>query len=459
VSDRGGIRWLDGDRRTALGALRRGRGAPACAATPLETEERRDALAEIVGATVERNRYGEFLRVRRWLTGPGPCRFPEALQRVVRAPLEAGDLAEPERWLFLDTETTGLSGGTGTCAFLVGLAWWEAGGLAIEQLFLRDYAEEHAVLLALAERLEERPVLVTYNGKSFDWPLLETRFRLTRQIEPAPPRLHIDLLHPARQLWRLEWGTARLGELERLVLGIDRGPDLPSALIPEIYFDYLRGASAEPLVAVFRHNQGDLSSLAALAGHIAELAHSPERASPLEQYGLSRIFERRGDRPGARRVYEMAIEAGLPASLGRAARRRLARLARRDGELELAHSLWRELAEEESVTGEVSEEKETVESILEACEQLAIHYERRERNREEALEWTRHAAALLDGSGGVDRKFRCRWQQRLERRMGRLAGRRRGASNALLGKVMPCVSGAGAGSCGLERAKGKQSEY
>ena len=420
MSDHGGMRWLDRDRLTSVSALRRARGAPVRTAPSPDGDEHRDALAKMVGATIERNRYGEFLRARRWLAEPGPCQFPEALKLVLRPPFEAGDLAEPGRWLFLDTETTGISGGTGTCAFLVGLAWWEDGGLALEQLFLRDYAEEHAVLLALAERLEERPVLVTYNGKSFDWPLLETRFRLTRQIEPAPPRLHIDLLHPARQLWRLEWGTARLSELERLVLGIDRGPDLLSALIPEIYFDYLRGGNGEPLAAVFRHNQVDLTSLAALAGRIAELANSPESASPLEQYGLSRMFERRGDRSGARRIYEMAIEAGLPDSLGRTARRRLARLARRDGELDVAHSLWRALAEDDSAAVEACEEKEAVESILEACEQLAIHYERRERNRGEALEWTRHASVLLDGAAGLDRKFRRRWSERIERRMRRL---------------------------------------
>ena len=91
--------------------------------------------------------------------------------------------ADPTKWLFLDTETTGLAGGTGTYAFLIGLAWWESGGIQIEQLFMRDHDEEHSILLTLAERLKERPVLVTFNGKSFDWPLLQNRFRMTRQIE------------------------------------------------------------------------------------------------------------------------------------------------------------------------------------------------------------------------------------------------------------------------------------
>lgn len=420
--DGDGIRWLKRDRLAAVSALRRPQSAPVRAARTL-ADQGHDALAGIIGARVDSNHYGEFLRRRCWQAEPEPCEHPEALEAVLRPPLGPGDLGDPERWLFLDTETTGISGGTGTCAFLIGLAWWEDNGLAVEQLFLRDYHEEHAVLLALAERLEERPVLVTYNGKSFDWPLLETRFRLTRQIEAKQPGLHLDLLHPARQLWRLEWGTARLSELERLVLRIDRGPDIPSALIPEIYFDYLRGGEAEPLADVFRHNQSDLASLAALVVRVARLANSPESASPLEQYGLSRMIERRGDRAAARHVYQMAIQAGLPASLGRAARHRLARLARRDGDLGLAHSLWRGLADDEAVAGELFEEKEAVASALEACEQLAIHYEHRERNREEAFAWTRYAADLLDQAEGLERKFRRRWNERLTRRMERLKRR------------------------------------
>jgi uncharacterized protein YprB with RNaseH-like and TPR domain len=422
------MKWLERDRLAAVGALRRVR-APAFDQTP----GRRDDLAALVGAKVERNRYGEFLRVRKSLAGPEPCAHPEALGLVLRPVPEARDLKNPKRWLFLDTETTGLAGGTGTCAFLVGLAWWDSEGLQVEQLFLRDYDEEHAVLLALAERLAERPVLVTYNGKSFDWPLLETRFRLTRQIEPTPLRAHLDLLHPARQLWRLQLGTARLGELERLVLGIERGPDVLSALIPQLYFEYLRGASAAPLVPVFEHNQYDLAGLAALAGHVARLVHAPEGAEPLELYGLSRLLERRGEVTRARRVYEMAIEAGLPNSLGLAARRRLARLARRDGERDVAHTLWRELAEEDCAASPVEapgERREALEAILEACEQLAIHYEHRERDRGEAAEWTRRALSMLRQSTGIDRKVRERWNGRLELRLERL-GRRRGESGRL----------------------------
>src|SRR5260370_146521 len=119
-------------------------------------------------------------------------------------------------------------GGTGTYPFLVGLGWWEGGGLEVEQLFMREYSEERSVLAALAERLAERPVLVTFNGKSFDWPLLETRYRMTRSITPPVLRAHLDFLHPARNLWRLRLGSGGLSPPEPYLLGWGPG----AALLP-----------------------------------------------------------------------------------------------------------------------------------------------------------------------------------------------------------------------------------
>jgi uncharacterized protein len=118
---------------------------------------------------------------------------------------------------FLRHGTTGLAGGSGTYAFLVGIAWWDGGGLEIEQFFMREYSEERSLLFALRERMAERPVLVTFNGKSFDWPLLETRFSV------PTPRAHLDFLHPARNLWRLRLGSVRLSELETSRPGLGSG--------------------------------------------------------------------------------------------------------------------------------------------------------------------------------------------------------------------------------------------
>ncbi len=174
------------------------------------------------------------------------------------------------------------------------------------------------MLVALAERMAERRVLVTFNGKSFDWPLLETRYRMTRAIPPPVPRAHLDFLHPARNLWRLRLGSVRLAELERHVLGWKRGADVMSELIPQIYFDYLRGGPPEPLVPIFHHNQMDLRGLAALATHVVSLLADP--ASPgrdaLELFGVSRICERRGEAVRARGLYERSIASDAAAGGG-----------------------------------------------------------------------------------------------------------------------------------------------
>jgi hypothetical protein len=294
------------------------------------------------------------------------------------------EVADPKQWLFLDTETTGLSGGTGTYPFLIGLAWWEGNELKIEQLFMREYSEERSMLAAVAERLKERPVLVTFNGKSFDWPLLETRFRMTRTIAPPPVRAHLDFLHPARNLWRLRLGSVKLSQLERHVLGWDRGEDMSSGDIPRIYLDFVRGGNAEPLVPIFLHNQMDLRGLAGLGGRILSIFGDQDKPleDGLELYGLSRICERRGQTERARTTYEKSIGAALPAETDRVARASLAQLAKRDRDFDRARELW------ESMLGNSREG-------YEAYEQLAIYYEHEARNAQLALAVTRDALAQL----------------------------------------------------------------
>ena len=258
-------------------------------------------LATLLGATVCCNPHGEYLSLVSIHGEYAPCNAdPGALHLLMPNAPEEG--ADPKQWLFLDTETTGLSGGTGTYPFLIGLAWWQGSELMVEQLFMREFSEDRSMLAAVAERLKEHPVLVTFNGKSFDWPLLETRFRMTRAIAPPPLRAHLDFLHPARNLWRLRLGSVRLSQLERHVLGWDRGEDMNSADIPRIYLDFVRGGNPEPLVPVFLHNQMDLRGLAGLAGRILSIFGDQEKPleDGLELYGLSRICERRGQAERAR---------------------------------------------------------------------------------------------------------------------------------------------------------------
>lgn len=349
-----------------------------------------DPVSRLLGGGIARNHYGGHLAIRNWFSTPefAPP-SPVALDLLAQsrdiqlARRSRAALEDPEKWLFLDTETTGLAGGTGTYAFLVGLAWWDAGGLQVEQLFLRDFSEEHSLLYELAARLAERPVLVTFNGKSFDWPLLENRFTMTRVIRIPQLAAHLDLLHPARALWRLRLGSVRLIELERHVLnatclGWHREDDIASALIPQFYFDYLRGASPQPLAAVVKHNQMDLRGLAALSGKINHMlenaADGGSSFESLDLFGLSRFLQRRGKRDWAHAACSQALDLGLPDEFRPQATRELAQMARQRGEVARAAALWHEL---------VAHPRD---AVL-ACEQLAIHYERREKSPARALEF------------------------------------------------------------------------
>ncbi len=180
-----------------------------------------------------------------------------------------------ERLLHFDTETTGLAGGTGTRAFMIGAADWRNGGLRLRQLTLTTMAAEADMLRTFAGWLPAGTVLVSYNGKCYDAPLLNTRYRLARQPSPLTGLLHLDLLHPARRRWKGRWENCRLGTLERRVLDIVREDDLPGSEAPRAWLDYLRGGSARDLRRVAEHNAQDLRSLAGLCLHLAQLDAGP----------------------------------------------------------------------------------------------------------------------------------------------------------------------------------------
>src|SRR6266852_5265033 len=196
------------DKFAHIAALRPARRKEAATPCVSETAAGCDRLAELLGAQVNRNRYGEHLSLQQWYATP-EMRSPDVRSLSLLLPQTEGArdsikaAIDPQQWLFLDTETTGLAGGTGTYAFLVGIAWWDSGGLQVEQLMMRDFSEEHSLLAELAARIAERPVLVTFNGKTFDWPLLESRYLMTRCIRVPELGAHLDLLHPARAVWKL----------------------------------------------------------------------------------------------------------------------------------------------------------------------------------------------------------------------------------------------------------------
>jgi hypothetical protein len=233
---------------------------------------------------------------------------------------------------------------------------------------------------------------VTFNGKCFDWPLLQNRFRMTRQIEVPPIEAHLDLLHPARQLWRLKLGAVRLKDLERHILGAEtlgwsRGDDIDSSRIPEFYFDFIRHGNVAGVSGVFHHNRMDLRGLAALAGRVFQTLSNLEGGESLGQeslelYCVSRFLSRRGHRSKARRVCERSLDIGLPEIVARKAMHEAATLAKRECDFARATELWHALSDSN-------------EPSIEALQQLAIHYERREKDYVEAARLTRLALVEL----------------------------------------------------------------
>ncbi len=245
---------------------------------------------------------------------------------------------DPRRALYLDTETTGLGGGAGTIAFLVGLAWFADDELWLEQLLLTSPVDEAALLEALDERLAQASMLVTFNGKSFDWPLLMGRYVMNHR--PAPAQLpHLDLLHVARRLHKQRIGSVTLKRVESEVLGLQRGPDIDGAEIGPRYAHYLRTGDETALQIVIEHNATDVLSMAALVGLYGEPI---EMFAPMDLVGLGRTHARAGQHDRALEIAEHAYLRGA----GSEARRLTARLHKARGDRSRALLQFEELAEQ-----------------------------------------------------------------------------------------------------------------
>jgi uncharacterized protein YprB with RNaseH-like and TPR domain len=234
--------------------------------------------------------------------------------------------------LLLDTETTGLAGGTGTLPFLIGLGWFEGSRLRLRQLLLRRPGEEGPMLRALAEAIAKASCLVTYNGKSFDWPLLKNRFVMNRL---PPPRLppHLDLLHCARRVFKRRLSEMRLVRVEEAVLGHVREGDIDGSEIPERYFDYLRSGDGESLAAVIEHNGQDLVAMAALLGTLAErFARAQAGADARDSLGFAVVAARTGD-PARALQFARAAASTSRGALAADALSLVAKLSRRQGDV------------------------------------------------------------------------------------------------------------------------------
>ena len=294
---------------------------------------------------------------------------------------------QPCRWAFLDTETTGLAGGSGTYAFLIGVGSITAEGFHLRQFFMRDYDEEPSLLASLAEYLERFEVLITYNGKTYDQPLLETRYRMSRFRPPFARLQHLDLLSGARRLWNLRFDSCRLVELERQILGVERQGDLPGEMIPYVYFDYLRNREAFRVVPILHHNAIDILTLACLTGIVPWAFHSPEKAAlthGAEMAGLARWYQRAEQYDQALDLLRRAVGTNLSDELLFRCLWDIASIEKKRGRHDAALPVLADLTATRNPYR------------LAAYEELAKYYEHQEKNHAMALEMTAAALAIED---------------------------------------------------------------
>jgi uncharacterized protein YprB with RNaseH-like and TPR domain len=306
----------------------------------------------------------------------------------------------PAKWCFLDTETTGLMGGSGTYAFLVGVGRITPQGFRVRQFFMREFGEEASLLSALTEHLKQFEVLITYNGRTFDQPLLETRFRMVRQRPPFAALEHLDLLFGARRLWNLRFDSCRLVDLENQILGVERQGDLPGELIPYVYFEYVRTREIFRLMPVFHHNAIDILTLACLTAIVPRAFHEQaEFSHGAEMIGLARWWRQADQYENALALFRQAIGKNLPDDLLFRTLWDIAALEKKLGREHAALPVLTDLAASRNPWRGA------------AFVELAKHYERRERNYALALEMTR-SALELEPSEALERRA-----ARLEKRV------------------------------------------
>lgn len=286
---------------------------------------------------------------------------------------------DPARILYLDTETTGLAGGAGTVAFQVGLGRVTGEGFAITQLVMRDYPEERFLLEKVAEALGDSDVICTFNGKTFDIPLLRDRFLMNRMRTDGLDKPQIDLLHIARRVFRLRLQRCNLATLEEAVLGIPRAHDLPGSQVPQRYFNYLKTGEFALLDDVLTHNEQDIASLCVLLARMCRSYAQPETLTHGEDlYSMGVGLNRQRHPEEARRCWRLVKEGRMKA----ASAMQLAHSYRRAGDRQEAKRLWLDM---------IARREGGVQPYIE----LAKHYEHAENDPQTALEYTQRALMLL----------------------------------------------------------------
>jgi len=297
------------------------------------------------------------------------------------------------RCLFLDTETTGLSGGAGTVAFLVGVGYVEGESLVIEQLMLREYADEPALLDRLGQRMADFDSVCTFNGRNFDMPLLETRFTMNRMRDQWRALENLDLLYPSRRAWKLRLGSCRLCNLEAEILGMPREDDLPGSEVPARFFQFLKTGEDALLDDIVRHNRQDIATLAKLLVRLCAINDRPDLLSDQrDQFSMGKSLERQGELRPAREMYRASARprpAGTLAALSGeriagSANWRLYGLCRRSGDWEGAEEVLLQMLRRRQLPGAV-------------CTELSKLYEHRRKDYPKALEFALKSAGYPDG--------------------------------------------------------------
>jgi tetratricopeptide (TPR) repeat protein len=338
------IRGLKGRGQRKRSA--RGNSSPSSSETPAPDPQ---ALANrLDGAELISCPRGRLVvrRVERPLADP-----PEAISALLRGAL--GVRVAPTGIVALDTETTGLAGGTGTVAFMVGLARFKGDGLVIEQALMPDYPDEPALLNWLGQHLGECGALISYNGKTFDLPLLRTRRRLQGEGEDWDLP-HLDMLHVARRLFAHRLSGCGLANIEQHILKTARAGDLPGRLAPRAYFRYLKGHEIDLMAEVFHHNERDLQSTATLLARVAHFHAQPEKMTfgdPGDWQGLGEWAEQMHDLDRAREIFALALGALRDTPLRTKLELRLADLSLHTGREDDALALWRSVAERDPLSG------------------------------------------------------------------------------------------------------------
>lgn len=312
------------------------------------------------------------------------------------------------KFAFLDTETSGLAGGTGTYAFLVGAARFIEDQFVLKQFFMRDPAGEAALLEALADFLAPCEALVTFNGKAFDAPLLTTRFTLHQIPVPYKNYSHLDLLPLARRLWRDRLESRALKFLEEHVLEFKRSSEeVPGYEIPWLYFDYLRTGDARPLAGVFYHNAMDVTAMAALLAHMNDVLENPYDGRVLhglDFVALGKLFEDLGRLEQAARLFERGLESPMGEADFHVAVKRLSILQKRRGDYAEAVRLWENAAEAGHIYAHV---------------ELAKYHEHKTRDVKAALKWTKSARRHAERAD-LPAYARKHWLDEIARRLARL---------------------------------------